>query len=76
MDVERDGVVLAQGQKIIYGRPLFYEIMDDRFPEDPILPLDESGETDVVNWATLEETVFLFVPTLDDLEGGEDDAGD
>ncbi|MCG7318005.1 phage baseplate plug family protein [Brevibacillus laterosporus] len=61
VDLERDGEVLATGNKIVYGVPLFSSSVNDRFPRVEILPYDESGSTQVVTWATLSETVFLYV---------------
>ncbi len=72
ISLELNGEVLAVGEKIVYGVPLFLDIMDDRFPELPILPWDESGTVDVVNWATLGKTVFLYVLDPDELEVPDD----
>lgn len=67
VDIERDGEVLATGNKLVYGEPLFSYSADERFPQVEIIPFDEAGITQEVTWATLGETVFLYV-----LEEGED----
>lgn len=67
VDLERDGEVLATGNKLVYGGPLFSYSADDRFPQVEIIPYDEAGITQEVSWATLGETVFLYV-----FEEGED----
>ena len=71
VDLERDGEVLAVGEKLIYGQPLFYDMLDNRFPTLPIVPLDESGRQTEVTWKTLSESVFLFVIDEDDDDGDE-----
>jgi len=61
-DLERDGVLLASGVRLVYGVPLFGDVHDATlFPAVDIVPYDESGVSDDVIWATLGETVFLFV---------------
>ncbi|MBY0085777.1 phage baseplate plug protein [Brevibacillus brevis] len=61
IDLERDGEVLATGNKLVYGVPLFSSSVDERFPQVEILPYDESGSAQVVNWKTLSESVFLYM---------------
>lgn len=61
VDLEQDTEVLAVGAKLVYGVPLFGDIQDSRFPAYPLLPLDLSGESQAVTWATLSERVFLYV---------------
>lgn len=69
VDLEQDGEVLVTGEKLVYGLPLFRDIMDNRFPGVALVPYDESGKQQVVNAETLSESVFLFV-----MDGGEGDA--
>lgn len=59
--LERDGVVLVRGEKIVYGVLLFQDVRDDRFPAVDILPYDESGNATEVTWETLGTSVFLYV---------------
>lgn len=66
VDLEREKQVLVHGEKIVYGVPLFVDVADSRFPKNEIIPLDESGNSNVVNWATLSENVFLFVGSASD----------
>lgn len=61
VDLEQDGVTLVTGEPLIYGSPLFLSMADDSFPRFAITPLDPSGQTESVTWATLQETVFLEV---------------
>lgn len=68
VDLERNGELIAAGEKLVYGMPLFYDIQDNRFPKAPIVPYDESERQSEVNWKTLGESVFLYV--ID--EEGED----
>ena len=67
LSVSATGEVLAYGDPIRYGRPLFGPIEDERFPLPVIIPLCLSG--DYVDTVTLEnfgEEVKLY---LYDLEG-------
>jgi len=68
VDLERDGDVLAVGEKLVYGMPLFYDVMDNRFPKLPIVPYDESEISTAVTWETLGTSVFLYV-----IEGEDDE---
>ncbi|NHN29445.1 phage baseplate plug family protein [Paenibacillus agricola] len=61
LDLYRNKEVLAFGEKLVYGMPLFHDIADARFPAVGLIPLDESGNNVEVNAQTLGETVFLFV---------------
>ncbi|HEY2493249.1 MAG TPA: hypothetical protein VGI33_10095 [Paenibacillus sp.] len=61
VDLERDGEVLVLGEKLVYGMPLFYDVMDNRFPKLSIVPYDESENSIAVTWTTLSESVFLYV---------------
>jgi hypothetical protein len=66
VDLERDGEVLVTGEKLVYAVPLFSGVADERFPKVELYPFDESGSSDAVTWATLGETVFLYVLDGDD----------
>ncbi|OPA77519.1 hypothetical protein BVG16_13790 [Paenibacillus selenitireducens] len=67
VDIERDGEILALGEKIVYGVQLFNDIQDNRFPKVPIVPYDESENSIEVTWGTLGQSVFLYL-----IEGDED----
>ncbi|MNS83057.1 hypothetical protein D3C72_1168290 [compost metagenome] len=69
LDLEKNGEVLAVGEKLVYGLPLFYDVIDNRFPAIPIVPYDESDRTQVVTWETLSESVFLFLIEEDEEDG-------
>lgn len=67
--LEKEGVMICEGEPIIYGSPLFGDIYKaGKYPCIDIIPLDESGERDTVTFKTLNESVFLIV----DNAGGED----
>lgn len=67
VDLSKDGEVLVNGEKVVYGVPLFRDVLDERFPAPEIIPSDESGIDVVVTYETLEKTVFLY---LDNEEEG------
>ncbi|MEC0092890.1 phage baseplate plug family protein [Paenibacillus macquariensis] len=66
VDLERDGEILVVGEKIVYSVPLFFDVMDNRFPKVSIVPYDESENSIAVTWETLSESVFLYVVAEDD----------
>ncbi|WP_422659121.1 phage baseplate plug family protein [Paenibacillus sp. EC2-1] len=68
LNLEKDGEVLVNGEKLVYGSTLFYDVMDNRFPRVPIVPYDQSETESIVNWRTLSESVFLYL-----IEGDEDE---
>ncbi len=68
VDLEKNSEVLAVGEKIVYGIPLFDAIWDERFPSVAIIPYDFSEQNTVVNWNTLNESVFLFIFSEDDAD--------
>ncbi|MDL2253310.1 hypothetical protein LJC49_04465 [Ruminococcaceae bacterium OttesenSCG-928-I18] len=54
--------LVCAGERLVYGRPLFgdcYEV--ERYPVVKLVPFDESGMTNVVQYDTLGVTVFLTV---------------
>ncbi|MHA6481057.1 phage baseplate plug family protein [Paenibacillus sp. strain BS8-2] len=59
--LEREGEVLALGEKIVYGQQIFGDILDGRFPKRAIIPFDESGKEQAATWNTLNESVYLFL---------------
>lgn len=61
VDLRKGEKILAQGEKVVYGTPLFNEIYDYRFPAPTIIPIDESGKENRVGWDNLNKTVFLVV---------------
>lgn len=49
-------------EPIVYGVALFEQSYQPGiYPAVNIVPLDESGETDVVNWENFGKTVFLTI---------------
>ena len=48
-------------EKIVYGKKLFEEFEDSRFPKVDIIPRDDAGNESHVTWDNLNETVFLEV---------------
>ena len=74
--LSKGGEVLVYDEPIIYGVPLFQDVYDnDTFPCIDIVPLDESGEENEVNYDNFGETVFLTVDDEEtDEETDEDDA--
>ncbi|MDF2657758.1 MAG: hypothetical protein K0Q94_549 [Paenibacillus sp.] len=61
LDCYKGGQVLVYGEKIVYGVPLFVDVLDQRFPVLQIVPLDKAGAESRVGYENIEETVFLQV---------------
>lgn len=58
----KDGETICNGEKIVYGKPLFEEIfINGEFPSVDIIPYDISGEFDSVSFDNLSETVQLII---------------
>lgn len=66
--LSKSGEVLVDNEPLVYGVPLFQDVYAVGFPCIDIVPLDESGNNDVVNWKTFGKTVFLTI----DNEGDEE----
>lgn len=59
----KDSKLIAADEPIMYNFPLFNDIYQkETFPIFTIVPLDESGGNDIVNWENFNVSVFL---TLD-----------
>lgn len=61
VDLIKGNEVLVYGEKIVYGKPLFSEVYDSRYPAPTIIPIDESEQESRVGYDNLNETVFLAV---------------
>ena len=66
-DLYRGEELLAAGEKLVYGSPLFSAYADINFPKAALVPLDFSGVSDKVAWQTLERDVFLYIVTQEDV---------
>lgn len=62
LSIASTGELLAYGDPIRYGRPLFGSIEDERFPLPVIIPLCLSGDKiDTVTWDNLGNDVKLYL---------------
>ena len=62
VSLSKDGNALCIGEPIIYGKPLFADLINrGGFPKVKITPLDYSGESTAVTYDNLGRTVFLVV---------------
>lgn len=60
--LSKNGKMLCAGEPIIYGRPLFGDLINrGDFPKCTIVPIDESGESNSVTYDNLSTTVLLQV---------------
>jgi hypothetical protein len=61
LSIEKDGELLAGGEKVVYGRPMFSGLSDTRLPKVTITPSDVAGIETRAGYDEINETVFLFV---------------
>ena len=61
-DVQNNPIIT--GEKLIYGKRLWESYVDDRIPMVDLVPLDESGKSNICNKETFGKTVFLFIDTV------------
>ena len=70
------GDPLIMGEKLIYGKRLWRDYVDESLPAVDLVPLDESGIDNVVNKDTFGSTVFLYIDEPDDVADDELEDGD
>lgn len=63
--------VLAVGEKVVYGQPLWVAYADERFPGVAIVPLDMAEQETRVSYENLGKSVFMYVVTEEDLQDVE-----
>ncbi len=70
---DADGVPIVTGEKLILNQPLFKNIYDERLPDTPLVPMDESGQATYCGIDEFMVTVFLYEDTVDpdDIQSGE-----
>ncbi|MCD7137200.1 hypothetical protein LTY62_08080 [Limosilactobacillus balticus] len=61
-DVQNNPIVT--GEKLVYGKRLWRNYVDERIPAVDLVPLDESGKSNICNKETFGKTVFLFIDTV------------
>ena len=60
--LSKDDETVCDGEKIVYGKPLFEEIfVSEKFPAVDIIPYDISEKADSVTFDNLSETVQLII---------------
>lgn len=62
LSIANTGEVLAYGDPVRYGRPMFGPIEDERFPLPVIIPMCLTGdEIDTVTWENFGKLVKLYL---------------
>lgn len=64
---DREGALLAAGEPLVYGNPLWSAVADERFPTVALIPWDLSGQATTVNRETLGRSVLLYLWGAEDL---------
>ncbi len=67
-NLARGNEVLAVGEPMTYGFPLFAPSYDYRYPPVILVPADPTGKSTRVGWAELGVSVFLYLIPLDEEE--------
>ena len=68
VDLMKGDEILAIGEPLIYGTPLFGNFYDERFPKCAFIPFDPSEKVTRVGWHELGESVFLYLVWPEDIE--------
>lgn len=71
VDLWRQGVAVAKGEKIVYARALFEHLPPHHQPPMPIVPLDPSAQATRVGWDELGTSVQLYIIEEDDVVGDD-----
>lgn len=66
MDLYKNDEVIVLGEKIVYGKPLFFTSQYKDVPKTTIIPYDVSENTDRITFENLNEDVLLFLVGDDD----------
>lgn len=61
VDLIRNGEVLAYGEKLVYGQPLFKSYATNLFPKVKITPKAVGGNVETITYTNFYETVFLYI---------------
>lgn len=59
VDLLKQGELIVAGNKLVYGKRLF-DVVQNK-PSVPIIPYDESGNSNRVGWDELGRSVFLYL---------------
>ena len=59
--VVKNGETICSGEPLVYGRRLFEDIWDSKFPAIDIVPFDPSGSYNAVTYANLGDGVLLVI---------------
>lgn len=62
VDLYKEGALICAGEPIVYGVPLWHDVYrSGKYPMLDIIPIDPSGESSVVTYDNLGDTVLLVV---------------
>lgn len=63
-----EGEILVENEKLVLGQPLFKFLsqdkdlnMDDRFPQDVIIPMSLTGNIGKVDYENINKSVYIFI---------------
>ncbi len=61
VELTKDEETLCAGEPIVYGKPLFSDVRNSKFPAVDIVPYDPSGGYNKVTYSNLCEGVLLVI---------------
>lgn len=61
IELSKNGEILCAGEPIIYGKTLFSDVRNTKFPKVDIIPKDPSGAYNTVTYDNLSDSIFLAV---------------
>lgn len=61
MNLLKNDVVIVQGDKVVYGKPLFSSVTYRDVPNIKIIPLDKSGQCERVTFENFGKDVKLYL---------------
>ena len=66
IDLYKNDEVIVLGEKVVYGKPLFFTSQHKDVPKVTIIPYDVSENTDRITFENMNEDVLLFMIGDDD----------
>ena len=70
VELSKNGATLCSGEPIIYGKKLFSDVWNNKFPAIDIIPIDPAGEYNAVTYDNLCEGVILAIDNEEEPLGG------
>lgn len=71
VELFKGGETLCSGEPLIYGKRLFSDVRNMKFPAIDVIPIDPAGEFNAITYANLCDGVILAIDNEEEaLSGG------